>query len=593
MIEVPKSIGFYFDPYETIFYSLSENHLTRYSFIEKEIKIDALSQKNPFEKGDLYKDHYNNELLFTWSGGGAEISKYDFESTRWSQIDNKKRSDQYFNAGVFLNPLDSNLYKFGGYGHYTFKNDLQRFNKKTNSWEIIPLTGDTITPRKPMLSNIVADSLIFIGGGKGSRSGDQSVESRSFSDLYVMNLKNFHTKKVGDLIDLEINQHLENFYYDEHFNELYFLLVSKIDSVSILQMYKYNFERDSSYEVGNELKFPTTNRAGNIYYSFDTNKIYFITVNTMRNQNVEFEFYNIQLPVLSDFQMDAFIKKRSGFNYNIYLIVAFFGSIMFLVLKRKRKKYQPSSILNNYHSSNKILVLGEFKLYDRSSKNIAPNFSTKTLEAFILLLINSIRIDKYLSDEGISSTEFANTLWPDYDKDSQKNNRNVTINKLRHILNDVEGLNIIYQNSRWKIKIVNNFFVDILKLDSVFVQAEVENLLNFLDQNTICEFCKNVSYPWLDIVKINLNHYLYDNIVKLYEDNRSKLSSKSIMKIGKSLLSIDELSEFGITLVIFAQKESGNENGFHKEFTLFQKSFEEITGENFKKTPDELIKLYF
>jgi two-component SAPR family response regulator len=587
-IKIPKQIAYGFDYSQNKFYSLNRNSLVEYSFITKELRTINLLNKPPYERGFLIQNPFTNKLLFSWDGGSAEVGELD-TNLNWSIINNGNRSTQYFGAQQFINPLDSMLYSFGGYGNYEFKNVLQRYLDDKNTWEIIQTSGITIPPRKPILSNIVSDSLIFIGGGIGSKTGDQTFESKEFADLYKMNLRTFHIIKVADLFELGVDQRLGGLFYDEENKEFYFPIITKLDTVEKIQLYRYEFENNTAIIVGENISIKMENdQMRIIHYLPKSKKVIKISSSSVEDEYINFSFTEIQVPIISEAEFNSYFISRNNSYTFILIAVALVGIIALALVQVRKKKENYSSNSKKYNPRNSIFLLGNFKIFDKTGTNIAPSFSVKVLEAFLLVFINSFKVSNYLSNDGISSVELANFLWQDYDKDSQKNNRNVTINKLRHLLKDVNGLQIIYENSRWKILITKDMFVDILEFTNILEEKKKDDFISFIKKFNMGEAFKDISYEWLDPLKVTLNRFLSDSIISLYRKNQTSFSHYETFQTGKSILGIDELSETGIGLVIRSQKLKGNINGYLQEYELFKKKYFDLTGEIFNKSANDL-----
>src|SRR5690606_11793279 len=57
------------------------------------------------------------------------VSTFDFSSLRWSHnFDYPGLGTNYLHFNKFYSPADSSLYFVDGYGHFLFKNEIQRYN---------------------------------------------------------------------------------------------------------------------------------------------------------------------------------------------------------------------------------------------------------------------------------------------------------------------------------------------------------------------------------------------------------------------------------------------------------------------------------
>jgi hypothetical protein len=70
-------------------------------------------------------------------------------------------------------------------------------------------------------------------------------------------------------------------------------------------------------------------------------------------------------------------------------------------------------------------------------------FSTKLKQVFCVIL-------QYSEDDGIASQRLGDILWPDKPTDKVKNSRGVTMNHLRKVLVELDGIKLIYKRGRFR-----------------------------------------------------------------------------------------------------------------------------------------------
>lgn len=588
-INFPKFIPKTFDEENSLLYSVVENSLSIYSLLDNKTTTIDFSNTLPFDKAILLKDNLKNQLLYMYSGLGSEVSYFNFDKHTWTPIDSTVFGRDFYGAAEFINPVDSMLYAFGGYGYYQFMNTLQRYDPQTKTWTEVKTFGSTISPRKPFIARPIIDSLLYIAGGIGSETGDQRIESKELSDLYSLNLRTFEIINLGELIPLKYNQVIGSLIYNAELNAIFFPLFSVVDSVRQMQFYKFELESKKSNPVGNLLEFNINDGYLNLHYSVQTEEFIAISKISETKNEESLQILSLLSPAVSKEVYESYIEDESVKKFLVFLIptaLIFIGIATVVVLKRKRITNGRS--LDGTTFQNSMLLLGNFKLFDNNGNNIESNFSTKILEAFLIILLRSFKLNNHFSNSGITSAELASILWPDFEKDSQKNNRNVTINKIRHILENTEGLEVVYENSLWKIKVSSEFTVDLFILEQILQKRDLEEFITFVKNYNIGEFCKNVSYEWLDSFKISIDKYILGAMINLYRENKDKLSSDEIYQLGKVIQSIDELSEIGIAMIIQAHKMKSANHELNTDFKSFKKKFLEVTGEEYTKTEEFL-----
>jgi two-component SAPR family response regulator len=124
-------------------------------------------------------------------------------------------------------------------------------------------------------------------------------------------------------------------------------------------------------------------------------------------------------------------------------------------------------------TSSSILFMGGFQIYNRKGSNITSAFSPTLKQLFLFIFLHTIKNGK-----GVSSLILDEVLWYDKLGESARNNRNVNISKLRSILEVIGGVEVINENSYWKIKTENPVFCD---------YTEILYLLRKSKSNTLTE----------------------------------------------------------------------------------------------------------
>lgn len=72
--------------------------------------------------------------------------------------------------------------------------------------------------------------------------------------------------------------------------------------------------------------------------------------------------------------------------------------------------------------------------------------------------------------------------------------------------------------------------------------------------------------------------------------NKENLSAEECYKLGSTALSIDEISEFGISLIIHSGKLGFNSKKINRDLLLYKKKYYEIIGKDFDKSENDLEK---
>lgn len=85
-------------------------------------------------------------------------------------------------------------------------------------------------------------------------------------------------------------------------------------------------------------------------------------------------------------------------------------------------------------------------------------FSRKLKLLFLYILLYTI------TKNGVTSSDLNSVFWSDKEPDKVKNLRNVTLNKLRKVLTEMNGVTLIYEQGLFRIDLSDDCYCDISRL---------------------------------------------------------------------------------------------------------------------------------
>ena len=204
---------------------------------------------------------------------------------------------------------------------------------------------------------------------------------------------------------------------------------------------------------------------------------------------------------------------------------------------------------------------------------------------FVLVLLHS-----HDGQEGISTNKLSAQLWPEKTTTSAKNIRNVTINHLRNILTDLEGVELVFLNDKWKIVYGDNFYCDYLKALNIAKmlqqvhspqEQEVKQLIGLLQRGTLLPTF--VHYEWFGNIKINHDELFIRIIEKLLPIVEANNEPRKVIVLSDVLFSFDGMSETALTFKIKALKKLGQKAYAQSVYDRFQKEYQQLYGEKYKE----------
>ncbi len=125
---------------------------------------------------------------------------YEFRNDSIVRIDNSFQHKNQFNSCAFI--YKDEIYYFGGYGLFTFKNILTKFDFKTKEWELVKYKdySKIPEPRQATLGFLKNDFLYVVSGYSEDYETNQTTgTSRKLVDIWKLNLKTMTWDFLGNI----------------------------------------------------------------------------------------------------------------------------------------------------------------------------------------------------------------------------------------------------------------------------------------------------------------------------------------------------------------------------------------------------------
>jgi hypothetical protein len=196
---------------------------------------------------------------FLVNKGCGEV--YEFKNDSIIRVDNSFQHKNQFGSCPFV--YKDEIYYFGGYGLFTYKNILTKYDFKTKEWELIKYNDykKIPEPRDKAISFLKGDNFYLLSGYAENYDTDQVIGAgKQLFDIWKLNLKTKVWEYIGDLKDKSIlyalfdnnnsYQNLNNLFYD---NNCIFQLDFENNKVNyfkqenkffLLEFEKYNSENN-------------------------------------------------------------------------------------------------------------------------------------------------------------------------------------------------------------------------------------------------------------------------------------------------------------------------------------------------------------
>lgn len=492
------------------------------------------------------------------------VAILDLQTKDWTVVNYQSLPMQLHHASANSDQANKRHFMFGGFGDIYYSKELYKYDYGLNRWGAVSLKGDQIEPRYFSSMGYRPDNnSLYIYGGMGNESGEQIVGRQYFYDLYKVDLTDNTASKLWEISwDREnmvpvrgmVIQDDSCFYtlcYPEHFSQTY------------LRLYRFAF-KDGAYQVLGDsipMRSEKIKTKANLYYSKRLNKLFTIKQEfDDRDIGSAIEIYSLSFPPIESESLNIYKAddKQTAFAswlmYALVAVVIVLLSIenMFYFRSNHRKKNRdgfrnmPATSADDKlltlpeqtpMKANSVYLFGEFMVRNNKNKDITYMFSTKLKLVFLIIL-------QYSPEGGISSQELSELFWPNRSGDKVKNSRGVTINHLRRILKDIEGVELIYEKGLFKIEYTNDFYCDYLSCIELLTdnntERTAEQLLEIVSRG---KFLKSIETPELDSSKESLEKRLEPILLIEAEKNFKERAYPIVVALCECILYIDPIND--------------------------------------------------
>lgn len=549
------------------------------------------------KKDKCYVYNLNDEKPETFS-----FMTIDMHERKIDYVGDPNLNNKLHHHNVFFDTNEDTLYIFGGYGNFNYSNKLYRYEQTTDNWVEVPVSGDTITPRFfAAAGKGKDDSELLIFGGFGNESGRQELGGRNLYDLISLDIKSKSAKKrwenntIGELFvpcgNLIVNQDNTHFYtlcYPHHLAR------------TELKLYKFSIA-DGSYEiVSNAIPVLSEEINTSVYLFYDDflQEYYAVIREFATKTNSEIRIHSLTDPPLT---ADALINYPNKIPLSYYwIVIPIIVLIVVVILLFKRKRKQDENDVNIFTEQSRIIhediikknaiyVLGDFLVFDKNGMDITYRFSTKLRFLFSIILFNSD------NNIGISTEKLTADLWPDRELTEAKNIRGVTVNHLRNVIADMEGIELIHKNSRWHFAFTESFYCDytqsvLLAQAALASQNEVaeqlDKLLNTIQRGNLFF---GLEASWLDNYKSEYENLIEATLRRYINISYRNKDYKKAVDLIKAFFMIDPLNEEILVIAIKSLRKLNKVQQSQAVFSHFCTRYNELMGEKYRKSYAELI----
>jgi two-component SAPR family response regulator len=490
---------------------------------------------------------------------------------------------------------NGDLYQFGGYGNHSYSDKISRYDNETRQWNFIDFKGSKITPR---FYSAVGDGvhpdekLIF--GGFGNETGKQEHGGHNLYDLYLLNLKQKTITNLWNIREIPKTEFIpgNNLILSEDKKYFYALCYAHHLPNTTAYLYRFDLQNGTCDIMSDSIVFMSENinTSVNLFYNKPMREFYAVIREFSDKNETNIRIHSLLSPPITKSQLENTVPLRPPYRMLLWLIPLAVSLVaVYIFLRFLRKKNNKNILPDNDEHDQKIqkksavYIFGNFTVYDKNGIDISYRFSMKLRALFSLLLLNTGK------ETGISTDKLTAKLWPDKDINGAKSIRGVTINRLRNILENIEGLSLVHKNHQWFFVFEQPFYCDYLEYSAILSRLqspEQESYASLMEQLiaiiTHGHFLLNVQDTGIDDYKTKeeekLEQLLREYIVHLYEGKQyQKIISRSSAYFAVELLNKDILD-----ICIKAYHKQGKNEEAKTFLKNYMRTYKKFTGEDYK-----------
>ena len=195
-----------------LFYSDKLIDINLKDFTQKEVPYDSsnIDLKDFIPVSVNFKDYYLDP-----QGGGV----YLFENYKFKRIDTSYKHRMQIGSRVFT--YNNGIYKYGGYGFWSNRNFITKFNFETKQWDFVPHSKSKELPNGSHNSfvKVIDDDIYVYGGLKVNEFNPDIIEDNN--EIWKFNFINEVWEKLG-INDFQNENKLNNEKIDYGNKSLFF-----------------------------------------------------------------------------------------------------------------------------------------------------------------------------------------------------------------------------------------------------------------------------------------------------------------------------------------------------------------------------------
>lgn len=605
-IKVPKLMGMAKNPVEGLVYFIGKSKLFIYSIQNRTVDTIQYNGGCPFNNFyNYFVYNPTNNKIVSYDFSENYLNEFDFESRHWTQSSFDYKEPDLAHHNVVISPINGDLFTFGGYGHYTYKAKIMHFQPQQGAWQSQDVSNK-VYPRYLSAAGLDDKNNWLIFGGYGSKSGRQEALPEFYYDLYSYDFKTAKATKLQQYKSPEIPfAPCEALVKNPNSNSFYTLVYNTSNFTTSLRLAEFKIAEPEYTVYPDAIPYDFSDIESWCIFFLHSKSSSLVAVTAHED---EVSIYTLAYPALA--YSDVEQVSKIPHNWMLWVssgVVAVVLLLLSFKLFRKRvkpvfsKRYFIDSALSEsldmvslsaakHVSKSSIYFLGGFQIFDKDGNDISSAFTPTLKQLFIVILLNTVK-----NGRGISTNKLNEILWFDKSDDSARNNRNVSISRLRSILDKVGAIDIDQESSYWRVNMqdVHCDYVELTNLSQRF--RELNSSLNeseiqhFVQVAYRGELLPEFQIDWLDEFKADFSNMILDTLFDFSELPEVRENLNLSNYVAECILKFDSLNEEAIALKCSTLYKLGKKGLAKSAYESFAREYPNLLGTAYPVSFNDII----
>ena len=509
----------------------------------------------------------------------GQFIRFDKDKSEWELANGRTRTSTYLHHNSVFLPERGEYVQMFGYGQHHYSNVAFIWNPDSCSVHSKVLEG--IEPRYLSAAG-VCDGKIYVLGGKGNAAGRQELGAHLWSDFHEIEPGALSCSLLwrNDILSSMVPAH--DLVFEDGGKSFLALLYNPELYESSLQLMRFDRETGKCEPLADRIPYFFSDVTSDARLCYNAEHDFYIAAVCYAAESGKHyvSSYILGAPVLSG---SASRPSRKLPVWAILLVAALLLLIPALLLVRRHKGRSRSVEEEDIPMKLPVLdkpgiyLLGGFHVLDKDGNDIASSFSP-TLVQFLSVLI------LYTAEKGgVSNAMLKSVLWPDKSDQSFNNNKGVNLNKLRLLLEQVGGVQVVSDGGNWKVE-DNGGSCDYLLAKERLSGSSIQEILQVASWGPLLP---EYHFDWLDKFKSRYTDLVFS---RLDEIAGSGVSAETKVRAADCRLLFDSLDEDAMLQKCQALISLGKMGTAKTAFARFTAEYKQVMSEDFGTDFADFIK---